>query len=208
MANVKVYNMEGKEVGSMEINDAVFAVEVNENVMHKAVVGQLASKRQGTQSALTRAEVSGGGKKPWKQKGTGHARQGSTRAPQWVGGGVTFAPKPKEYGIKLNKKEKALAIKSALSAKVAESKFIVIDDLALDEIKTKKMVALFNGLKVEKALVVMDAQKDNSNVIISSKNIADVRTEASNSINVFDILKYDTVVIAKEAVKQIEEVYA
>ncbi len=208
MANVTVYNMEGKEVGSMELNDSVFAIEVNEHLMHMAVVGQLANKRQGTQSALTRAEVSGGGRKPWKQKGTGHARQGSTRSPQWVGGGVVFAPKPKEYSLKMNKKEKAAAVKSALSAKVAENKFFVIDDLALEEIKTKKMTSLLNGLKLDKALVVMDANKDNENVILSARNIPDVRTTASNSINVFDILKYDTVVIAKDAVKQIEEVYA
>ena len=208
MANVKVYNMEGKEVGSMELNDTVFATEVNEHLMHMAVVGQLANKRQGTQSALTRAEVSGGGRKPWKQKGTGHARQGSTRSPQWVGGGVVFAPKPKEYSLKMNKKEKAAAIKSALSAKVAENKFVVIDDLSLAEIKTKKMTGLFGALKLDKALVVMDANKDNENVILSARNIPDVRTTASNSINVFDILKYDTVVIAKDAVKQIEEVYA
>ena len=208
MANVKVYNMEGKEVGSIELNDSVFAAEVNEHLMHMAVVGQLANKRQGTQSALTRAEVSGGGRKPWKQKGTGHARQGSTRSPQWVGGGVVFAPKPKEYSLKMNRKEKAAAIKSALSAKVAENKFVVIDDLALAEIKTKKMTALLDGLKLDKALVVMDAAKDNNNVVLSARNIPDVRTTASNSINVFDILKYDTVVIAKDAVKQIEEVYA
>ncbi len=208
MANVKVYNMEGKEVGSMELNDSVFAANVNEHLMHMAVVGQLANKRQGTQSALTRAEVSGGGRKPWKQKGTGHARQGSTRSPQWVGGGVVFAPKPKEYSLKMNKKEKAAAIKSALSAKVAENKFVVIDDLSLAEIKTKKMTGLFGALKLDKALVVMDANKDNENVILSARNIPDVRTTASNSINVFDILKYDTVVIAKDAVKQIEEVYA
>ncbi len=208
MANVTVYNMEGKEVGSMELNDSVFAIEVNEHLMHMAVVGQLANKRQGTQSALTRAEVSGGGRKPWKQKGTGHARQGSTRSPQWVGGGVVFAPKPKEYSLKMNKKEKAAAVKSALSSKVAENKFFVIDDLSLAEIKTKKMTSLLNGLKLDKALVVMDANKDNENVILSARNIPDVRTTASNSINVFDILKYDTVVIAKDAVKQIEEVYA
>ncbi len=208
MANVKVYNMEGAEVGSMELNDAIFNVNVNEHLMHMAVVGQLANKRQGTQSALTRAEVRGGGRKPWKQKGTGHARQGSTRSPQWTGGGVVFAPKPKTYSLKMNKKEKAAAIKSALTAKVQENKFVVIDDLALNEIKTKKMTALFNGLNLNKALVVMDTDKDNTNVILSARNIEDVRTVQSNSINVFDILKYDTVVIAKEAVKQIEEVYA
>ncbi len=208
MANVKVYNMEGAEVGSMELSDAIFNVNVNEHLMHMAVVGQLANKRQGTQSALTRAEVRGGGRKPWKQKGTGHARQGSTRSPQWTGGGVVFAPKPKTYSLKMNKKEKAAAIKSALTAKVQENKFVVIDGLELNEIKTKKMTALFTGLKLNKALVVMDTEKDNTNVILSARNIEDVRTVQSNSISVFDILKYDTVVIAKEAVKQIEEVYA
>lgn len=208
MANVKVYNIEGAEVGSMELNDEIFNVNVNEHLMHMAVVGQLANKRQGTQSTLTRAEVRGGGRKPWKQKGTGHARQGSTRSPQWTGGGVVFAPKPKTYSLKMNKKEKAAAIKSALTAKVQENKFVVIDGLELSEIKTKKMTALFKGLNLNKALVVMDTEKDNTNVILSARNIEDVRTVQSNSINVFDILKYDTVVIAKEAVKQIEEVYA
>ncbi len=206
MANVKVFNMEGKEVGSIDLNDAVFAVDVNEHLMHLAVVGQLANKRQGTQSALTRAEVSGGGRKPWKQKGTGHARQGSTRSPQWVGGGVVFAPKPKEYSIKMNKKEKAAALKSALTSRVAENKLIVLDELNIPEIKTKKMTAVLNSFKLSKALVVMD--KVDENVILSAQNLPDVRTTVSNSINVFDILKYDTVVITKDAVKQIEEVYA
>ena len=206
MASVKVYNIEGKEVGTMELNDAVFGVEVNEHLMHLAVVSQLANKRQGTQSAKTRAEVSGGGRKPWRQKGTGHARQGSTRAPQWTGGGVVFAPKPRDYSVKMNKKEKAAAIKSALSSKVAEEKFIVVEGLAFDEIKTKKMATVLENLKVNKALVVLD--KKDENVILSARNIEDVRTTLSGSVNVYDVLKYDNVVITKEAVAQIEEVYA
>ena len=206
MANVKVYNMEGKEVGTLELNDAVFGVEVNEHLMHLAVVGQLANKRQGTQSAKTRSEVSGGGRKPWRQKGTGHARQGSTRAPQWTGGGVVFAPKPRDYSVKMNRKEKALAIKSALTSRVAENKFIVVEGLTFDEIKTKKMATVLDNLKVEKALVVLD--KKDENVILSARNIPTVRTTMSNSVNVYDVLKYGTVVITKEAVAQIEEVYA
>ena len=206
MANVKVYNMEGKEVGTLELNDAVFGVEVNEHLMHLAVVGQLANKRQGTQSAKTRSEVSGGGRKPWKQKGTGHARQGSTRAAQWVGGGMIFAPKPRDYSVKMNKKEKALAIKSALTSRVAEEKIYVVDSLTFDEIKTKKMTAVLDSLKVEKALVVLD--KKDENVILSARNLPEVRTVMSNSINVYDILKYGSLVITKEAVAQIEEVYA
>ena len=206
MANVKVYNMEGKEVGTLELNDAVFGVEVNEHLMHLAVVGQLANKRQGTQSAKTRSEVSGGGRKPWKQKGTGHARQGSIRAPQWKGGGVVFAPKPREYSFKMNKKEKALAIKSALTSRVAEEKIYVVDSLSFDEIKTKKMAAVLDSLKVEKALVVLD--KKDENVILSARNLPAVRTVMSNGINVYDILKYGSLVITKEAVAQIEEVYA
>ncbi len=206
MANVKVYNMEGKEVGTLELNDAVFGVEVNEHLMHLAVVGQLANKRQGTQSAKTRNEVSGGGRKPWKQKGTGHARQGSTRAAQWVGGGMIFAPKPRDYSVKMNKKEKAAAIKSALSSRVAEEKIYVVDSLTFDEIKTKKMTAVLDSLKVEKALVVLD--KKDENVILSARNLPEVRTVMSNSINVYDILKYGSLVITKEAVAQIEEVYA
>jgi large subunit ribosomal protein L4 len=206
MANVKVYNMEGKEVGTLELNDAVFGVEVNEHLMHLAVVGQLANKRQGTQSAKTRSEVSGGGRKPWKQKGTGHARQGSTRAAQWVGGGMIFAPKPRDYSVKMNKKEKAAAIKSALSSRVAEEKIYVVDSLTFDEIKTKKMAAVLDSLKVEKALVVLD--KKDENVILSARNLPEVRTVMSNSINVYDILKYGSLVITKEAVAQIEEVYA
>ena len=206
MANVKVYNMEGKEVGTLELNDAVFGVEVNEHLMHLAVVGQLANKRQGTQSAKTRSEVSGGGRKPWKQKGTGHARQGSTRAAQWVGGGMIFAPKPRDYSVKMNKKEKAAAIKSALSSRVAEEKIYVVDSLSFDEIKTKKMAAVLDSLKVEKALVVLD--KKDENVILSARNLPAVRTVMSNSINVYDILKYGSLVITKDAVAQIEEVYA
>ena len=206
MATVKVYNIEGKEVGSMELNDAIFGVEINENLMHSAAVLQLAHKRQGTQSALTRAEVSGGGRKPWKQKGTGHARQGSTRAPQWTGGGVVFAPKPREYSFKMNKKEKATAIKSALTSRVQENKFFVLDGISFDEIKTKKMKAVLDGLKLDKALVVLDKKDDN--VILSARNLPRVRTALSNAISVYDILKYDSMVITKDAVAQIEEVYA
>jgi len=206
MANVKVYNIEGKEVGTLELNDAVFGVEINDHLVHKAVVLQLANKRQGTQSAKTRAEVSGGGRKPWRQKGTGHARQGSTRSPQWKGGGVVFAPKPRDYSFKMNKKEKALAIKSALTSRVNEAKFFVLDDLSFDEIKTKKMKAVFDNLKVGKALLVLD--KKNENVQLSARNLPKVRTVVSNSINVYDILKYDTMVLTKSAVAQIEEVYA
>ena len=206
MATVKVYNIEGKEVGSMELNDAIFGVEVNSHLMHMAVVQQLANKRQGTQSALTRAEVRGGGRKPWRQKGTGHARQGSTRAPQWKGGGVVFAPKPRDYSFKMNKKEKALAIKSALTTRVQADKIYVLDGISFDEIKTKKMVAVMNNLKLDKALVVLD-QKD-ENVILSARNIPTVRTALANAINVYDIVKYDALVITKDAVAQIEEVYA
>jgi large subunit ribosomal protein L4 len=206
MANVKVYNIEGKEVGTLELNDAVFGVEINDHLVHMAVVQQLANKRQGTQSAKTRAEVSGGGRKPWRQKGTGHARQGSTRSPQWKGGGVVFAPKPRDYSFKMNKKEKALAIKSALTSRVNEAKFFVLDDLSFDEIKTKKMKAVLDSLKLEKALVVLD--KKDEKVLLSARNLPKVRTVVSNSINVYDILKYDTMVLTKGAVAQIEEVYA
>ncbi len=207
MANVSVYNMEGSEVGKMDLNDQVFAVDVNEHLMHMAVVLQLANKRQGTQKAKTRSEVSGGGRKPWRQKGTGHARQGSTRAPQWTGGGVVFAPTPRDYSFKMNKKEKAGAIKSALTSKVNENKFFVMDSLKFDEIKTKKMVGVMDALKVNKALIVLDGE-DNDNVELSARNIAGVRTVYSNAINVYDILKYDTVIITKSAVNKIEEVYA
>ena len=206
MANVSVFNMEGKEVGTMELNDAVFGVEVNEHLVHMAVVAQLANKRQGTQKAKTRSEVSGGGRKPWRQKGTGHARQGSTRAPKWTGGGVVFAPTPRDYTIRLNKKEKRLALKSALTSRVQENKFIVLDELSLNEIKTKNFVNVMKNLNVAKALVVLG--ENNENVVKSAKNVADVKTALVNTINVYDILKYNTVVATKAAVAAIEEVYA
>jgi len=206
MANVSVYNMEGKEVGTIELNDAVFGVEVNEHLVHMAVVAQLANKRQGTQKAKTRSEVSGGGRKPWRQKGTGHARQGSTRAPQWTGGGVVFAPTPRDYTIRLNKKEKRLALKSVLTNCVNENKFIVLDELKFDEIKTKKMQAVLDALNVSKALVVLN--ENDTNVVKSASNIANIQTALTNTINVYDILKYNTVVATKAAVASIEEVYA
>ncbi len=206
MANVSVYNMEGQVVGAMELNDAVFGVEVNEHLVHQAVVAQLANKRQGTQSAKTRAEVSGGGKKPWRQKGTGHARQGSTRSPQWTGGGMVFAVKPRDYTITLNKKEKRLALKSALTSRVADNKLIVVDDIKVSEVKTKTMVSMFKNLEVSKALLVL-AEKD-ENVILSTRNIQGVKTALTNTINVYDILKYNTVVASKAAIEKIEEVYA
>ena len=206
MASVKVYDIEGNEVETLELNDAVFGVEINEHIMHKAVVGQLANSRQGTQSAKTRSEVSGGGRKPWRQKGTGHARQGSTRSPQWTGGGIVFAPKPRDYSFKMNKKEKNLALKSVLTTKVAENKFIVVDGLNFDEIKTKNMVNVLKNLEVKKALVVTD--DDNKNVTLSSRNIPGVKTAFTNTINVYDILKYDKMVVAKDVISKIEEVYA
>lgn len=206
MAKVSVYNIEGKVVGDMELNDAVFGVEVNTHLVHQAVVLQLANKRQGTQSAKTRSEVSGGGRKPWRQKGTGHARQGSTRSPQWTGGGIVFAPKPRDYSFKMNKKEKNLALKSVLTTKVAENKFIVVDGLNFDEIKTKNMVNILKNLEVKKALVVTD--DDNKNVTLSSRNIPGVKTAFTNTINVYDILKYDKMVVAKDVISKIEEVYA
>ena len=206
MANVSVYNIEGKEVDTIELNDAVFGVEVNEHLVHMAVVNQLANNRQGTQKAKTRSEVSGGGRKPWRQKGTGHARQGSTRAPQWTGGGVVFAPVPRDYSFKMNRKEKRAALKSALTSRVEENKFIVIDDLKFDEIKTKNFQNVLNNLKVDKALVVLE--DGNTNVEISARNIPDVKTAHTNTINVFDILKYNTVITTKAAVEAIEEVYA
>ncbi|MDY5475681.1 MAG: 50S ribosomal protein L4 [Enterocloster clostridioformis] len=206
MANVSVYNMEGKEVGTLELNDAVFGVEVNEHLVHLAVVAQLANKRQGTQKAKTRSEVSGGGRKPWRQKGTGHARQGSTRSPQWKGGGVVFAPTPRDYTIRLNKKEKRAALKSALTSRVQDNKFIVVDELKFDEIKTRKFRNVMDNLKVSKALVVL-ADND-QNTVLSARNIADVKTSQVGSINVYDILKYNTVVATKAAVASIEEVYA
>ena len=206
MAKVSVYNMEGKEVGNMDLNDAVFGVEINEHLVHMAVVQQLANNRQGTQKAKTRSEVRGGGRKPWRQKGTGHARQGSTRAPQWTGGGVVFAPVPRDYTVKMNKKEKRAALKSALTSRVQESKLVVVYELKFDEIKTKKMQGVLNALNVKKALIVL---KDNDqNVLLSARNIAGVRTVLTSTLNVFDILKYDTVVVTKAAVENIEEVYA
>ncbi len=206
MASVAVYNIEGKEVDKLELNDSVFGVEINEHLVHMAVVGQLANNRQGTQSAKTRSEVSGGGRKPWRQKGTGHARQGSTRSPQWTGGGVVFAPKPRDYSVKMNKKEKQLAMKSVLTSKVQDEKLVVVDELKMDEIKTKKFVEIMNNLKVAKALVVT---KDvENNVVLSAKNVADAKTMVVNEINVYDILKYDTLVLTKDAVAAIEEVYA
>ena len=207
MANVSVYNMEGSEVGKMDLNDKVFAVNVNEHLIHMAVTLQLANKRQGTQKAKTRSEVRGGGKKPWKQKGTGHARQGSIRAPQWKGGGVVFAPVPRNYSFKMNKKEKANAMKSALTSRVNDEKFLVMDSLKFDEIKTKKMVSVLDALKVKKALVILDGE-DNANVALSARNIEGVKAITTNTINVYDILKYETVIITKSAVSKIEEVYA
>ena len=206
MANVSVYNIEGKEVGSIELNDAVFGVEVNEHLVHMAVVNQLANNRQGTQSAKTRSEVSGGGRKPWRQKGTGHARQGSTRAPQWTGGGIVFAPKPRDYSFKMNKKEKRIALLSALSSKVAESKIVVLDEFKLDEIKKKKFVEIMNNLKDENALVVLEGE--NKNVVLSGRNIPSVKVTATNEINTYDVLKYTTLVVTKAAVEKLEEVYA
>ena len=206
MAKVSVYNIDGKEVGSIELNDAVFGVEVNEHLVHLAVVNQLANKRQGTQSAKTRSEVSGGGRKPWRQKGTGHARQGSTRAPQWTGGGVVFAPKPRDYSFKMNKKEKKLALLSALTSKVVDNKIIVLDAFELAEIKTKKFAEVMSNLKVEKALVVVEGE--NKNVVLSGRNIPSVKVSATNEINTYDVLKYDTLVVTKAAVEKLEEVYA
>ena len=206
MANVSVYNMEGKEVGTIDLNDAVFGVEVNEHLVHMAVVQQLANNRQGTQKAKTRSEVSGGGRKPWRQKGTGHARQGSTRAPQWTGGGVVFAPVPRDYSFKLNKKEKRLALKSALTSRVQENKLIVVDELKFDEIKTKKFQNVMNNLNVKKALVVL-ADNDEK-VVMSARNIPTIQTALTNTINVYDIMKAGTVVLTKDAVAKIEEVYA
>lgn len=207
MPKINVVDMAGKVVSELELNENVFGIEPNKTAMHSVVVNYLANQRQGTQSTLTRTEVSGGGRKPWRQKGTGHARQGSTRSPQWTGGGVVFAPTPRDYSFKMNKKEKAGAIKSALTTKVNEEKFFVMDSLKFDEIKTKKMVGVLDALKVNKALVVLDGE-DNDNVEVSARNIAGVRTVYSNAINVYDILKYDTIIITKSAVAKIEEVYA
>ena len=206
MANVTVYNMEGNEVGTMELNDAVFGVEINEHLVHLAVVRQLANNRQGTQKAKTRSEVSGGGRKPWRQKGTGHARQGSIRAPQWTGGGVVFAPVPREYEVKMNKKERRAALKSALTSKVQDNKLVVVDSLTLAEAKTKEMQKVLTNLKAEKALIVTAG--DDQNVVLSARNIADVQTATVNTINVYDVMKHSTVVVTKDAVASIEEVYA
>ena len=206
MAKVSVYNMEGKEVETMELNDSVFGVEVNEHLVHMAVVQQLANNRQGTQKAKTRSEVRGGGRKPWRQKGTGHARQGSTRSPQWTGGGVVFAPTPRDYSFKLNKKEKRAALKSVLTSRVLENKLVVVDDLKFDGIKTKEFAKVLENLKVDKALVVIN--DNDANVVMSAKNIPTVKTATTGTINVFDILKYNTVVVTKAAVASIEEVYA
>lgn len=206
MANVSVYNMEGKEVGTIDLNDAIFGVEVNEHLVHMAVVQQLANNRQGTQKAKTRSEVSGGGRKPWRQKGTGHARQGSTRAPQWTGGGMVFAPVPRDYSFKMNKKEKRAALKSALTSRVQADKLIVLDQLTMDAPKTKTMQNVLNSLKVKKALVV--TKENNANVVLSARNIPDVKTALVNTINVYDVMKYNTVVLTKDAVAAIEEVYA
>ena len=206
MATVAVYNTEGKEVDKLELNDAVFGVEINEHIMHKAVVGQLANNRQGTQSAKTRSEVSGGGRKPWRQKGTGHARQGSTRSPQWAGGGVVFAPVPRDYSFKLNKKEKRAALKSALTSKVQDKKLIVVDELKFDEIKTKSFANVMKNLNVTKGLVVL-AEND-ANVVLSAKNIPTVQTTLTNTLNVYDVMKAGTVVLTKDAVAKMEEVYA
>ena len=206
MANVSVYNIEGKEVGTIDLSDAIFGVEVNEHLLHMAVVNQLSNKRQGTQKAKTRAEVSGGGRKPWRQKGTGHARQGSTRAPQWTGGGVVFAPTPRDYSFKMNRKEKRAALKSALTSRVEEKKFIVVDEIAFGEAKTKNFAAMLKNLDVKKALVVLE--DGNVNAERSARNIADVKTARTNTINVYDIMKYNTVIATKAAVANIEEVYA
>ena len=206
MANVSVYNMEGNEVGTMELNDAVFGVEINEHLVHLAVVRQLANNRQGTQKAKTRSEVRGGGRKPWRQKGTGHARQGSTRAPQWTGGGVVFAPVPRDYSFKMNKKEKRAALKSVLTSKVQENKFIVLDELKLAEVKTKEMKKVLDNLKVNNALVIIG--DDSENVALSARNIAGVQTASVNTINVFDMLKYNTIIATKSSVASIEEVYS
>ena len=206
MANVSVYNMQGAEVGKLELNDAIFGVEVNENLVHEAVVAHLANQRQGTQKAKTRSEVSGGGRKPWRQKGTGHARQGSTRAPQWTGGGGVFAPTPRDYSVSMNKKEKRAALRSALTSRVQDNKLIVLDELTLNEIKTKDMVKVLDAIKVEKALIVLDSL--DQNVIVSARNIPSIKTTQVGTLNTYDVMKYDTVVVTKKAVSDIEEVYA
>ena len=206
MANVNVLNMDGKQVGTIDLNDKVFGIEVSESAMHTAVVQYLANQRQGTKSTKTRAEVRGGGRKPWRQKGTGRARQGSIRSPQWTGGGVVFAPKPRDFSFKVNKKVKRLALKSALTTKVSTSKIIVLEDLTFNEIKTKEMKRVLDNINVGKALVVMDGV--NRNVILSARNIPGIKTSEATTINTYDILKYDTFVVTKSAIKRIEEVYA
>lgn len=206
MAKVSVINMDGNQVGEIELSDAVFGVEIKDHLVHQAVVLQLANKRQGTQKAKTRSEVRGGGKKPWRQKGTGHARQGSIRAPQWKGGGVVFAPVPRDYSFKMNKKEKRIALKSALTSRVQENKLVVLDNLSLDEIKTKKFAEMMKKIGVQKGLFVLGDK--NENVSCSARNIPDVKTALTNTINVYDILKYDTLVLTQDAAKKIEEVYA
>ncbi|MGP1589621.1 50S ribosomal protein L4 [Oribacterium sp. oral taxon 102] len=206
MANVSVYNMQGQEVGSMELSDAVFAAPVNEHLLHLAVVAQLANKRQGTQKALTRSEVSGGGRKPWRQKGTGHARQGSIRAPQWKGGGVVFAPVPRDYSISMNRKEKRAALKSALSNAVADNKLIVVDEIRFDEIKTKNFQTMLDALKVQKAFVLLDS--NDRNTVLSARNIADIKTAQVNELNVYDVMRFGTVVATKAALEKVQEVYA
>ena len=206
MANVSVFNMQGKEVGKMDLNDAIFAAPVHELLLHLAVVAQLANKRQGTQKALTRSEVSGGGRKPWRQKGTGHARQGSIRAPQWKGGGVVFAPTPRDYTTTMNKKEKRAALRASLSNAVAENKLIVVDEIHFDEIKTKNFQNMLNAFKVEKAFVLLD--ENDKNTVLSARNIQDVKTAQVNELNVYDVLKYGTVLATKAALLKVEEVYA
>ncbi len=206
MANVAVYNMQGAEVGTIELSDALFGVEINENLVHRAVVQYLANRRQGTQKAKTRSEVSGGGRKPWRQKGTGHARQGSTRSPQWTHGGVVFAPVPRDYSFKINKKEKKFALKSALTSRVQDNKFIVLDELKFDEIKTKKFMEVLDAFKVKKAIVILDSL--DRNAILSARNIPNVITAQVNTINTYDIMKYSTVITTRAAVAKLEEVYA
>ena len=206
MANVSVYNMEGKEVGKIDLNDAIFGVEVNEHLVHMAVLQQLADKRQGTQKAKTRSEVSGGGRKPWRQKGTGHARQGSIRAPQWKGGGVVFAPVPRDYSFKMNKKEKRAALKSALTDKAQNNNLIVVDELKFDEIKTKKFAEVMNNLKATRKALVVLADND-QNVVLSARNLAEASTTLTNTLNVYDIVNARTLVLTKDAVAKIEEVY-
>ena len=206
MASVSVYNMEGAQVGTIELSDSIFAVPVNEHLVHQAVVAQLANKRQGTQKAKTRSEVRGGGRKPWRQKGTGHARQGSIRAPQWTGGGIIFAPTPRDYEVKMNKKERRAALKSALTSKVQDNKLVVVDSLALAEVKTKEMQKVLTNLKAEKALVI--TADNDQNVVLSARNIADVETATPATINTYDVMKHNTVVVTKDAVASIEEVYA